>query len=250
MVYRERVGPWVVKKTVMQKMGIEQEDMIIFDVGAYVGDVTAFYQRMWPKASYYLFEPLPENVKVLRNRFRDTPTVHIIPKAVGSEAGKQIMWIGGQANEMSSLHQRPEDGRRYYRHLLQEGPEVEVITLDDFMEDEDIKKVHVLKADIQGGELNMLKGFIGGLRYKRALMVYMEVFFTPMYDGAPLLWEMWRVLDHYKYSLFDLYVLGRARVNRQLKYGDVLFVSPQVREEVLDTYPEEWIPSSKDQAIG
>lgn len=50
--------------------------------------------------------------------------------------------------------------------------------------------------------------------------------------------QLWGFLEPFGFSVFDLYDLQRAR-NGQLRYGDVLFVSEEVRAKCLDTRPEE-----------
>jgi FkbM family methyltransferase len=250
--YRRTIGPWLAKKEMIHKMGIAPEDVVVFDVGAYKGDVTNLYLRTWPCATYYLFEAVPSALLKLRKRFQNCPRVHVIPMAVSNEVGKAKMYVGGQVTEMSSLLRRPteKEGRRYYWHGKFREIEVATTTLDAFVKENHIKQVHLVKADIQGAEGMMLEGAKYLMRYKPPLIWYMEVWFTSLYMGTKLFWQLSAFLNRYGYALFDLYTLGRAGVNRQLKYADALFVSRKVRSEVLDKYPKEWTQKNLQFAMG
>lgn len=248
--YKDRIGPWMAKREILAGMGIDPKDVVVLDIGAHQGDVAAMYLRMWPDAEYHLFEPIPESCKSLEDRFRGKPNVHVIDCAVGHRTeDTRVFHVGGHTTEMSSLATRPLEGHRYYRHDKFETIHVPVVSLDDYVK-ASCRSVHLVKADIQGGEYEMLEGAKYVLRYKRPPLLYMEVFFVPMYEGSKMLWEICQFLDRYGYSLFDLYDLGRARINRQLKYADAMFVSKEARERVLDKYPEEWLPKSLAFAMG
>lgn len=250
--YRDRIGPWMAKREILHGMGVAPEDIVVFDIGAYKGDYTAMYQRMWPEAEYHLFEPVAEPAEALRERFAGQPKVHVNTVAVADKTYEELqtLHVGGQGTEMTSLLKRAE-GRRYYRHELEPLPEAtEVICLDDYVRAAKIKSVHLIKMDTQGAEGLILEGAKYVLKYKKPLMLYMEVFFVPMYEGTPMLWELMAALDKFHYSLFDIYNGGRSKVNRQLKFADVMFVSQEVREQVLDKYPEEWLPKSLSEAMG
>jgi len=250
--YRRRIGPWLAKREMIRKMGTAPEDVVIFDIGAYKGDITDLYQRTWPHATYYLFEAVPSALSMLRKRFQNQPRVHIIPMAISNKVGKATMYVGGQVTEMSSLLRRPteKEGRRYYWHSNFREIEVTTTTLDAFVKERSIPQVHLIKVDIQGAEGMMLEGAKYLMRYRPPFILYMEVWFTSLYVGTKLFWQLSAFLDRYGYTLFDLYTLGRASVNRQLKYADALFVSRQVRSKVLDKYPKDWSQKNLQFAMG
>ena len=72
----------------------------------------------------------------------------------------------------------------------------------------------------------------------RIPIIYTEAMFVPHYEGNPLLNEIWSFLADLDYSLMDIYDLHRA-TNGQLRYGDALFVSRDIRENCIDTCDEE-----------
>ncbi len=42
-----------------------QKNLVIFDVGAYVGDITAIYTETFPSATVYCFEPFADSFQEL-----------------------------------------------------------------------------------------------------------------------------------------------------------------------------------------
>lgn len=140
----------------------------------------------------------------------------------------------------NSLLPRPNSARRYYPKMA--GPKqtinVEVISIDDFLQEAGIAGVDILKFDIQGGELNALRGSESLLEAGNTALIYTEIMFIPHYEGSPLFHEIWSFLAGYNYSLFDVYDLHRAS-NGQIRYGDALFVNDAVRSDVIDAFTEE-----------
>ncbi|MDT8304040.1 MAG: FkbM family methyltransferase, partial [Sedimentisphaerales bacterium] len=42
-----------------------EKNLVVFDVGAYVGDITAAYAKIFPQATIYCFEPYPDSFNKL-----------------------------------------------------------------------------------------------------------------------------------------------------------------------------------------
>ena len=162
-----------------------------------------------------------------------------MPKAVAKENGTATFYVN-KFDPTNSLLPRPNSDRRYYPKTAghKETIEVEVITLDEFLKSNHIPVIDILKFDIQGGELNALHGAESLLKAGNTPLIYTEIMFIPHYEGAPLFHEIWSFLSRFGYSLFDIYDLHRA-TNGQLRYGDALFVSESVRNDVINKYSEE-----------
>ena len=70
-------------------------------------------------------------------------------------------------------------------------------------------------------------------------LVYTEIMFIPYYEKATFFCEIWSFLTKFvSYSLFDIYDLHRT-TNGQIRYGDALFVSESVKNNVINNYSEE-----------
>lgn len=65
---------------------------------------------------------------------------------------------------------------------------VPVLTLDDYMAERSISRVKLLKIDVQGFELKVLKGC--GNRIHDIEYIIAEVQFKPLYEGSPAWHEL------------------------------------------------------------
>ena len=138
----------------------------------------------------------------------------------------------------NSLFPRPVGGTQYYSADSQTVGRISVKTetLDTFCEKEGIDVIDILKIDAEGCELRILKGISKKLRDRLIGLIYCEVMFTAHYEGGCLFHEVADFLHHNGYTLFDLYDLKRAG-NGQLRWGNALFVSPQIRSRIESAHP-------------
>lgn len=218
---------------------LNKTDISILDVGANKGQTARRYRSQFPTAEIYCFEPFPDSIAELEKQFFDDRKIHIVPKAVAQEKGTATFYVN-EFDATNSLLPRPTSDRRYYPKSA--GPkntiEVDVINLDEFLRTSNISMVDILKFDIQGGELNALHGAESLLRAGSTSLIYTEIMFTPHYENSPLFHDIWSFLSKFGYSLFDIYELQRA-INGQIRFGDAIFVSESVRNNVLNKYSEE-----------
>jgi FkbM family methyltransferase len=212
---------------------------VIFDVGANRGDVTRRYRKLYPEAEIHAFEPFPECVAALKRRYESDPHTYLHDVAVADAPGTREFFLT-QADPSNSLLPRAASSRRYYAKSAPAttSMKVNVVTLDAIADEFGIRHVDVLKFDIQGGELMAMRGAAGLLKDRRVSLIYTEVLYTTFYEHQPVFHEIALFLAGHGYTLFDLYNVVRA-TNGQIKYGDALFVSQELRAKTVDTAPEE-----------
>lgn len=206
----------------------------IFDVGANVGAVTARYRKLFPGATVYSFEPLPEAYGELRRRFAGDSQVRPIDFAVANKAGKSRFFVN-QESTTSSLSPVADEAKYWVSppEALTSIAEIEVpvITIDDFCQRESVNEIEILKMDIQGGELKALEGATEKLSQGAISLIYTEVIFVPIYTGQALFCEIYDFLSQYSYTLFGMYNVSLSE-GRRVKWCDALFVSPQIRKRL------------------
>jgi FkbM family methyltransferase len=157
----------------------------IFDVGAHTGETVAKYKPLFPRSTIYSFEPFPESFEKLRKRFVSDSSVKPIPIAISDKAGIREFYVN-QLSEANSLLPRPTSGRRYYPMNAQTITKIEVpvTTIDGFCKEQSISEIHILKMDIQGGELMALQGATEYLSRGLIALIYTELLFVPHYEGG------------------------------------------------------------------
>ena len=124
----------------------------IIDAGGYVGDTALLFSSYTDK-SIHVFEASPSNMDIIRETIRLNQLENIVPvsKALGEKSGTATFSLG-ERNSCNSLVERP--GYNYPNHI-----EVPVITLDDYVRENDLE-VGLIKVDIEGGEQLLLKGAV------------------------------------------------------------------------------------------
>ena len=209
--------------------------LTVVDVGAMsIGDESTLpYRALIAKgiAKVIGFEPIPEECAKLNELAR--PGDRYLPYAVGDGTTRTFHLCS--TNMTSSLY-RPNDALLDRFSLLSELVQVlktfpiETHRLDDIPE---VRGADYLKLDVQGAELDVIRGGTEILR--DVLVIETEVEFVPLYEGQPLFAEVDQALRAAGF-LFHRFVGLQGRTFRpfaakkptptrgQLLYGDAVYV--------------------------
>ena len=171
----------------------------LLDVGANVGQFSLLARRHWPQAQILALEPLKGPGAQYRRVFDGDARVRLFPFAAGSEAAKADIHVAGQADS-SSLLPISELQTELHPATKEVGLEsIEVRRIDDEISAASIEGPLFIKIDVQGYELEALRGMPNLL--KTAAAVYIEVSFLPLYTGQPLASE---IIDFMHGSGFEI----------------------------------------------
>lgn len=219
------------------------ENPLVFDVGAHTGGTFNRYKNLFPHLMIHCFEPLPESFEALTTTVGSAAQENgafLHHLALSNQAGEHDFHVSREYPATSSLFPRSSQLRRYYASNaeLKETIRVKTETLDRFCEENSVAKINILKMDVQGCELRVLQGATDLLGRYAIDVIYTEVLFISHYDNAPLFPSIALFLAERNYSLYGLYNLELAK-NGQLRYGDAIFVSRTIRNNVIDAFPEE-----------
>src|SRR5438477_969620 len=147
-----------------------EEGMVVFDVGAYVGEVTLLFARfVRPKGQVHSFEASPETFARLETicRAAGYQNVTLNRTAVSEKEGEVDFHIyGGELQSWNTRADRPLE--RYGIHV--EKPKlcrISATTVDAYCERKGIERIDRLKVDVEGAELHVLQGASRMLQEKR-----------------------------------------------------------------------------------
>ena len=121
----------------------------IIDIGASDGKWTREIRQMFPNAEFLLIDPLSENVDALDRCSEELSGVSYWSGALGAKPGTQTIHVHG---DQTSFFQSQHLSKRAVAR------EVEVQSLDDLVEARNFGPPDFIKADVQGSELEVLKG--------------------------------------------------------------------------------------------
>jgi len=150
-------------KQVYERFYKLKEGDIVVDVGANVGMFTVKAAlSVGDKGKVVSIEPIEENFELLKKNveFHNLVNVQIIRKALGSRRGKTTML----KSLLSGTHQLK--GLKNPEFPIEEV-DVEVDTLDNIVKELSINKIDLLKIDVEGAELEVLKGAEESLKITR-----------------------------------------------------------------------------------
>jgi FkbM family methyltransferase len=171
---------------------------IIFDVGAHDGS-TNFNYTDDPNNTVYAFEPTPYLVEnQLAQKTASRPNFIVVPKAVSDYCGKSTYTITGTdgkgCNSLLEFNEAEVLRETWVGHMVTEFPplartiEVEVITLESFIEEYDIERVDYLHCDAQGSDLQVLRGLGKYAEIVREGVVEVSAK-NPIYKNCDNSWE-------------------------------------------------------------
>ena len=178
---------------------------IILDVGASRGGFASNILIRAPLSEVHCFEPNPEIAAVLESsaqrfgRLKGAPRCIVNAVGVGNrvETRKLIVTQMHEASSFLALRQVTRDGWPNMDFAQVADPNVDIIRLEDYLNDRNISAVKLLKLDVQGFELEALRGC--GERLRDVEYVISEIQFTHLYENAPLWNEIVAYLDDYEF---------------------------------------------------
>jgi len=110
---------------------------LMIELGSYWGYYSMWFAQVIKEAKNYLIEPDPENLKIGEKNFAlNKIQGHFTNAMLGDCSQDSARFVDWDYNE---------------HHVNQ-------IALDDFAREHDISFIHILHSDIQGAEVDMLKG--------------------------------------------------------------------------------------------
>lgn len=179
-LFVQRVYPFEVIHTEVGRI----ENPVVFDVGANNGQFAAVIFDRWPDACVHSFEPQ----KQLWRRIHEFAAINnlqdrLFPQwaAIGARAGEQYLYQNRSPVSASLI--REKAARRTIRRVVK----VPVMTLDEYAEKHGIDQVDILKIDVEGSEIDALRGADHVLKHVRILFVEVHPPFSTFSDAARFL---------------------------------------------------------------
>lgn len=191
----------------------------IYDVGANTGTWTLLAKSLFPLAELHAFEPLPAHWPDFERLTASVTGVRLHKIALGGKKEVAEMHIATKSDASSLLELAPE-AKTLFGLSTAGSTDVEVERLDDYVQRAGLPPPDLIKLDIQGMELEALRGAPNTLAHSRAALA--EVSFTELYRGQCLFHELVHFLAERK---FYLRALGRnTQLGQKLVQADALFL--------------------------
>lgn len=156
----------------------------VLDIGANVGEFTAIFAELFPEATIYAFEPLPDCYAALEKVASRYNKVRPLNVAVGAEESVCTMYKSSWA-PASSIRKMDDLHKENYPHSAKSEPiEVSVRSLDRIFDHTRLEEGILVKIDVQGFEDEVIRGGLNVL--KKASIIVIESSFKRLYHEEPM----------------------------------------------------------------
>jgi FkbM family methyltransferase len=197
--------------TRMKRNGFEPH--VVIDVGAYSGDWTRLCKELFPSAAVLLVEPLQAKTKDLEHLAAGFSGVRYERTLLGSSERSEVPFYEKETAS-SVLHEVHRDD--------QPSSYLPMTTLDNLVHGSDFASPNLMKLDVQGYELDVLRGAEHAIETVEAIVT--EVNLIAIHQGAALAHELVGYMADRDFVLYDIATFYRRPYDDALWQIDADFV--------------------------
>lgn len=200
----------------LKQLGFRPQWML--DVGANKAEWSRTAKLIFPEAHCFLIEPQIEMQPQIEKFCQAFPGSQWVLAGAGSEPGELSLTVWDDLAGSSFL---PSDQTA----VTTQRRTVQIVTIDQLIQDQKLPIPELVKLDIQGFELEALKGATQLFGHTEVLIL--EVALFPFLPGQPLFEEVIRFMSDRDYVVYDFPGFLRRPYDRALGQCDVCFVRRQ-----------------------
>jgi len=185
----------------------KDQKFIIFDVGGNIGLFTLFFIKLLNKNNIknyeiHFFEPNSKLIEVAKKKI---PNNKVIYNEFGLGDKNEIKeFYLHQQNAMSSFIKTHDKYFKRQKEYKIEKIKKKICTLDDYMEQNNIKHIDILKIDTQGYNVATIKGSVKSLENQKIKLIYSEIILGDVYERNESFYNLEKHIIKNNYSLFGI----------------------------------------------
>lgn len=168
-----------------------EENLVIFDVGANQGQSIFRFDKLFNSKEIYSFEPIEFEYLKMRDKYQNNKFIKINNYALGEKIEKKSFFINEYTGSSSFYDTRKDTewcklrSKQFNinpKHFTKEKKMVDIDTIDNFCQSNEIGKIDILKIDTQGYEDKVLLGASNMINNKRIKFIEFEIIFSDIYS--------------------------------------------------------------------
>ena len=196
-----------------------KSNMIVFDIGANVGDYTKYILKINPNVKVFCFEPVLKTyntlIKNLSSEIKDSKVV-CNNLALSNEIGEAEMYIYDDFDGRNSLHFNPVHS---YDPKILHKEKANLTTLDDYVIKNGIDRIDLLKIDVEGHETRVIEGAANLIKKKMIKCIQFE--YNNNWASAEFtLQNIYNLLSEFGYKFYRLAIWGKIPIKTYNKKLD------------------------------
>lgn len=167
----------------------------VLDIGSRDGCQSLEFNRWFPDAKIYAFEPVKSSYDYIVNNVKNVKNISVLPYAISNEVGKIKFYevyngnIGASSILKTTNHPRS-------RQWQQKETIVDAIVIKDWLVENNVDEIDIAWIDVQGAEKIVLESF--GSRLDSIKIIATEVGIAPLYQNAINKAELDALLSNFK----------------------------------------------------
>jgi FkbM family methyltransferase len=190
----------------------------VIDVGANIGNYSKLVMDINPSLKLFAFEPHPKTYQKLSANIK-RENYYPVNAAVSNKDG-ELSLFDYEAEDGSSHASLFKDVIENIHHAKSIEHRVKVVRLGDWLRNNNIERIELLKIDTEGNELNVLTGASEYICAGKIMAIHFE--FNEMnISSRSYFRDFWDVLA--TYDLYRLLPHGMVRIERYSPVGLEIF---------------------------
>ncbi len=191
--------------TICSKL-LSKKPNIFIDIGANKGLYTKNILSKFPNIECHIFEPSIHNYKILTKTFKNNQKIKLNQLALGKEKKKTKLFSNEFGSGIASLTKRRLD---HFKIDMKLEEEITLLRFDEYWLNKE-KIIDYVKIDVEGHELDVLKGF-GDTLFKTKLIQF--EFGGCNIDTRTYFQDFWYFFLEKGFKVFRITPKGRIPIN-------------------------------------
>jgi FkbM family methyltransferase len=187
----------------------------IVDIGAHTGSWSRLSKSIFRDAKHYLIEPLFEMQPKLEEFCNEFPDSKYFMNGAGSKDDYLTLTVYENLAGSTFI----PDKEIIYDHAFKKRS-VKVVTINGLLDNNEIEIPELIKIDVQGFELEVLRGATKLLGTTELIMLEVSLY---DFEGLPLFAEVVDFMDKNGYVVYDFAEFSRRPYDGALGQCDVIF---------------------------
>jgi len=190
-----------------------RDNMTVIDAGAHDGTYTEYIFNLNPSVTVHCFEPTSSAYKELNARLaKEIKAKKLFANNVGlsTDTGDAELFIYNELDQRNSLHLNPAhtyDSSKLHRE------KINLTTLDDYIEKNNISTVDFLKIDVEGHETKVIEGAENALKNKIIKCIQFE--YNNNWKAAGFTLEnIFKYLKENDFNIYRLTIWGKIHITQ------------------------------------
>jgi len=197
---------------------IKKDNPIIFDVGAHTGETIERFRKLYSKSTIHSFEPQIDSFQKLKKFSNDQTVLN--------------NFALGEKNEIKKFYINKNDSTSGFYKFTNKmfadhnnySENIQIKTLDQYVEERNIENIDILKIDVQGYEDNVLKGAIKTLTNKIKILE-LEIIFIDYYEKKSSFYNLESIIKPLGFELYTISSPVLDESSDRLKWLDAIYIS-------------------------